>query len=37
VEMISLGASDNANDFVVRREDADAAVRAVHRLFAEAP
>jgi aspartate kinase len=36
VEMISLGASDIAIDFVVRREDADAAVRAVHGLFAEA-
>lgn len=35
VEMISLGASDIAIDFVVRREDADAAVRAVHGLFAE--
>lgn len=37
VEMISLGASDIAIDFVVRREDADAAVQAVHGLFAEAP
>jgi aspartate kinase len=37
VEMISLGASDIAIDFVVRREDADAAVRAVHGLFAGAP
>jgi len=36
IEMISLGASDIAIDFVVRREDAAAAVRAVHDLVAEA-
>jgi aspartate kinase len=33
VEMISLGASDIAIDFVVRQEDAPRAVRAVHDAF----
>lgn len=33
VEMISLGASDIAIDFVVRQEDAARAVRAVHDTF----
>lgn len=37
VEMISLGASDLAIDFIVNAADRDKAMRAIHQKFLEAP